>query len=390
MGNKKINPTCACADTVPRHSSPAIGHYEERPVESQPQPPLLLLLGELSGETKHAVVDPIKKAHNCIDFPELKSQSECLASRFGWLLILSRETTSLFFFNPVTRSRIDLPYWNHVFALATFSAPPTSPDCTVFAVKNNYCPPTAIGIHTLTVGQKEAAWTPHAYEKDPKTFADIVAAVCTGSKGLLYCVDIRGRVGMFDGGNKVWKVLPCKGFNRVHVPYMVEFGGQIYAAKKGAYGGIEKLERLILQKGKLVWVRAEDLGNVAVYLGPYGSCVVPLHEQGTEKRLLVANHGPESKCLIYDSIASSSSSTNGDCNASSNYKESSSYYVESFGGCYTPVWIERPNYVPSPEIEEEEKGKSTDHVRPQFEFSRQDISLLDLDSQFKRCRHRFC
>ncbi|KAF3436385.1 hypothetical protein FNV43_RR23477 [Rhamnella rubrinervis] len=322
------------------------------------QPPLLFMLGELSGETKHAIVDPIKKTYNIIYFPELKCQSQCLASRFGWLLILSRETSSLFFFNPITRSRIVIPYWNHVFTLATFSAPPDSQNCTIFAIempKPNATGNNIIRIDTLTAGQE--AWTPHLYLTDKTTFTDISQAVY--NKGRLYCLDLQGRVGIFDAKYKSWNVVPSKGFDddKVHVPYMVEFNGEIYAGKMEAYAGIEKLERLIMEEDEhgrtvsAVWMRTENMGNFSIHLGPYGSCVVPLQEQGTKKKVLVADQGPESKCLIYENVSIDGVD---DCI----YQESSIYSVKSLGGCYAPVWVQRPNYVSSPEIIE---LQPTDH-----------------------------
>ena len=66
--------------------------------QDQAPSPLLFFLGEFSGETKNAIYDPLKKAFSVVDFPELSFQLQCLASRQGWLLLLSRRTTSLFCF----------------------------------------------------------------------------------------------------------------------------------------------------------------------------------------------------------------------------------------------------------------------------------------------------
>ncbi|XP_028057732.1 F-box protein At4g12382-like isoform X2 [Camellia sinensis] len=45
-----------------------------------------------------------------INVPEL-SQARCLVSKHGWLLLFSSEPiSSLFFFNPFSRARIDLPW----------------------------------------------------------------------------------------------------------------------------------------------------------------------------------------------------------------------------------------------------------------------------------------
>lgn len=288
--------------------------------------PLLFLLGELSGETKHGFFDPIRRTFDVVHLQELECQAECLASRFGWLLILSRETSSLFFFNPLTRQRIDLPYSNRIISAAAFSAPPTSPNCTVYAIKsssfNGAC---ELHIDTFLMGQE--SWIPHAYKFSTKPLmGNVVQAVC--SKGVLYCVDSRGRVGAFDVKDGNWNVIPSKEFQKVCTSYyLVEFNGEIFAGKKGDYG---KFYTLNLEHGMAAWEGEKDLGDISVFLAPYGSCGVlaPLNHEKTKKKLFVANYEPESKCVVYNVVGR-------------DYRKAKSFIGVPFSWWYTPVWIER-------------------------------------------------
>ena len=70
-----------------------------------------------------------------------------------------------------------------------------------------------------------------------------------------------------------------------------------------------------------------------MYVGPYGSCVVPVHDESLEeKKFVVANHGPESKCVVYDVD---------DDDHGCVYHKRTTYGGKFFGWCYAPVWIER-------------------------------------------------
>jgi hypothetical protein len=106
--------------------------------------------------------------------------------------------------------------------------------------------------------------------------------------------------------------------------------GEIFAGKKaGACGVIEKLYKLNLEHGMAAWEEEEkDLGDISVFLAPYGSCgALALNEQ-TKKKLFVANYGPESKCVVYNNVGRE-------------YKKAKRFVGGSFSWWYTPVWIER-------------------------------------------------
>ncbi|KAG8364779.1 hypothetical protein BUALT_Bualt18G0034300 [Buddleja alternifolia] len=66
-----------------------------------------------------------------LDFPEL-IEAEIRFSKYGWLL-MSRGNM-LFFFNPFTKVKMELPPAISPFVFVSFSLPPTSKDCLVFGI----------------------------------------------------------------------------------------------------------------------------------------------------------------------------------------------------------------------------------------------------------------
>lgn len=226
----------------------------------------------LLGESNHAWLNPKNHTSNSklVKFPQLEDQTECLASVFGWLL--SRNTYSLFFFNPFTHQRINLPCHDSVITTAVFSTSPTSLDCTVFT----YRMPSIFGIciDTLLVGQE--TWIHHVFVRDPSFFGGLIQAIY--NKGCFYCVDPYGKIATFDAKLGTWNIVLGNGFERA-CSYFFEFNGDIFAMKKKSDSTfVEKLERLKVEGGKYGWEEV-DLGclgdDVTLFLGPYGSCVIP-------------------------------------------------------------------------------------------------------------------
>ncbi|PIN00440.1 hypothetical protein CDL12_27052 [Handroanthus impetiginosus] len=66
------------------------------------------------------------------EFPELMD-SVVLCSKYGWLLV-SKDEFMLFFFNPFTRKKIELPPTTKRFLSVCFTSPPTASDCIIFGI----------------------------------------------------------------------------------------------------------------------------------------------------------------------------------------------------------------------------------------------------------------
>ncbi|KAF8395737.1 hypothetical protein HHK36_019688 [Tetracentron sinense] len=92
--------------------------------------------------------DPSTGRLYSLDLPELTGigKTKCFLSTHGWLLLSHITQSSIFFFNPFSRARIDLP-WSKAVTDRVFyypkrkpvfavSAPPTSPDCTFYPIKS--------------------------------------------------------------------------------------------------------------------------------------------------------------------------------------------------------------------------------------------------------------
>lgn len=117
--------------------------------------PWLLLCNE--GSTNCILYNVTVKNKYNINLPELQG-TICLASNQGWLL-LSRGS-SIFFFCPFSRSKIDLPEYPHtklVDHVAAFSSPPTCQDCVVSII--NRCDEKRLELNVIHRG--ENTWTTH-------------------------------------------------------------------------------------------------------------------------------------------------------------------------------------------------------------------------------------
>ena len=173
--------------------------------------PLWLMISRNSTDTKWEFGDPSTTRIHAIDVPELcRSSTRLVLSKHGWLLVFSsKPSPSLFFFNPFSRARIDLPWTTDfsgmthmlkfryrrtiiydyipVFAL---SAPPTSPDCVVYAIA--YIDEDKIRISFCRRG--DSCWSTRRIEdKIPRTkFGPIKNAVVHA--GILYWVEKQGEV----------------------------------------------------------------------------------------------------------------------------------------------------------------------------------------------------
>ncbi|KAK9146823.1 hypothetical protein Sjap_006726 [Stephania japonica] len=221
----------------------------------------LLWLHE-TGNDEHVIIDPMdnERKLQIIDLPQLINFPfiQCLASNHGWLLMLSREDTTLFFYNPFTQAKVDLPYRRSLFEAAAFTAPPTSPDCVIYG------------------------------------FAAVRAVVASTSSGAdgdggnnkLWCVDCLGRVGVFEIEGGVWRVVcgvKSEKVRSVGVGGVVEVGGELVVGVRRKGAGKRGLGELYVLKenksgggGEMGWEKIDggELGGGGVYLGGIGGGVV--------------------------------------------------------------------------------------------------------------------
>ncbi|XP_038692591.1 F-box/kelch-repeat protein At3g18720-like [Tripterygium wilfordii] len=276
--------------------------------ESFTKPPLLFLLRELNGENKHGFLDIEQGTVETVKIEELDFETDCLASAHGWLLMRSKPTESLFFFNPLKKSRIDLPRRSSMITAASFSAPPTSLDCRVFIVGN-------YKVDTLLVNY-EKVWT-----RFPCTFYYKISMFTSCCNDFFYCVDYDGGVMEFNVKFSSWKSFKKESKLRLRISSVFGFNGKIYACKKER--SVVKVYRLELQGEFVAWeeVEVNEMGSdVSIFFSPYGCCAVSGLNAGLQKKIVVAMDDPTSRCLIGDGRQ---------------------FNTPNFGWIYTPIWIER-------------------------------------------------
>ncbi|KAF5727676.1 putative Transcription elongation factor [Tripterygium wilfordii] len=248
--------------------------------ESFTKPPLLFLLRELNGENKHGFLDIEQGTVETVKIEELDFETDCLASAHGWLLMRSKPTESLFFFNPLKKSRIDLPRRSSMITAASFSAPPTSLDCRVFIVGN-------YKVDTLLVNY-EKVWT-----RFPCTFYYKISMFTSCCNDFFYCVDYDGGVMEFNVKFSSWKSFKKESKLRLRISSVFGFNGKIYACKKER--SVVKVYRLELQGEFVAWeeVEVNEMGSdVSIFFSPYGCCAVSGLNAGLQKKIVVAMDDP--------------------------------------------------------------------------------------------------
>ncbi|XP_044492319.1 F-box protein At4g00893-like [Mangifera indica] len=161
----------------------------------------------LYGEDSHCILlsglenKESQKKYN-INIPELNGAT-CIASRDGWLLL--RQETTIFFFCPFSRSRIDLPQFpdsEHRDYIGAFSSPPTSKDCIVCVVAKN--DKSQVELRLLHRGANE--WTTHIYTYYRDHFEKIKAVAYENDEKNFHIFDDTCGLIVFSPEDGSWKI----------------------------------------------------------------------------------------------------------------------------------------------------------------------------------------
>ncbi|XP_042496540.1 F-box/kelch-repeat protein At1g57790-like isoform X1 [Macadamia integrifolia] len=199
-------------------------------------------------------------------------------SKDGWVLF-SILVAKLFFFNPFTKSRINLPFhgglpnWliGYKFAL---SCVPTSPNSIVFAIGNTDLHGQGVCICICHPG--DADWTILKYQNtDGALFKCGDGPVFCN--GLFYCLSefSDNLVGTFDPQNHTWSILPVPSPNipflsldQRRAKHLVESKGKLLLVCI-SYPENPIVFRLDLTKMK--WVEMDSLNGVTVFVSSLSS-----------------------------------------------------------------------------------------------------------------------
>lgn len=226
--------------------------------------PCLFLVA--NGSKTCSLINPLHKEKYLLNITGLPSKVEVLSSKGGWLLMASQiDRTSIFFFNPLSKAKINLPNIDfRVSSAFSFTTPPTSPDCLVVAV---------IGIIDQAIvyicRRGDDKWREKIYDFEGVEFR-MKYSYPVFHRGRFYCLGNNGTLGVFDPIDESWVVLekPRPENLRTHRIHLLEHDGQLFrvwAAKMGDFVGIHKLDSVTSN-----WTAVDNTGG-QFYVGGVAS-----------------------------------------------------------------------------------------------------------------------
>ncbi|KAF6159790.1 hypothetical protein GIB67_030048 [Kingdonia uniflora] len=272
-------------------------------------------------------------------------------SKKGWLLIshsaFTHEIyTSFFLYNPFSNERVELPklnegYIGSVSCCATFSYPPTSPNCVVFIMRYHPRKDT-IEIKTCHPGNK--TWTTSFFSYKDSTFFPQMNVVYMNAK--FYCFDTNQALGIFDLTERSWIVFPVNievlDRKSIYRKVMVETDGELLLIPK-IFSPNTAIYKLDLSQMKCV--KIESLGDRVVFAGPAILVSGSEKDQGVEDRIyFFRNSKPEFHSLKYHQSLPATSTYGGICTEGSNV-DSLFCWKECKATCgdhCNMTWIEPP------------------------------------------------
>ncbi|XP_030964066.1 F-box/kelch-repeat protein At1g57790-like [Quercus lobata] len=230
-----------------------------------------------------------------IDIPELLD-ARIRFSKYGWLLLTGYgyDNFSVFFFNPFTKEKVELPKYTNreSFVTMSFSSPPTSSDCFVIGI----CGWDDFGF----IKRGEKRWTSHTIinrpEFTPSSYCNPIL-----HKGLCNCLGENGGLGVFDPNDNPsnWIIyhndkipLIQEKLDSVHRSYLVESDeGKLLAIFMVEEGDTKtpihvfelpklQVNKNMLKPRKIVCRIVRSLGNRILYISLGGSFLGPVVPRG--------------------------------------------------------------------------------------------------------------
>lgn len=209
---------------------------------------------------------PVSNQTYLTPISELTGATICY-SKHGWLLMCRdyENGNSLFFFHPIKKALINLPNSPHLVDVTgfSFSSPPTSPDCVVFAISRS--------------------WHMNDYKNDEPFFASNCNIVFYN--GVFYCLGEDGKLGCFDPFKDTWKVIPkLRGPNMlIYMNFIAECNGDLISVFLGKSG--TSICVFQLDWNQMKWVKLGNLANRMMFVSRTTSLLVPAVSAGTENKI---------------------------------------------------------------------------------------------------------
>ncbi|KAL3513799.1 hypothetical protein ACH5RR_026516 [Cinchona calisaya] len=208
-----------------------------------------------------------------MNIPELKN-ARIRCSMHGWLL-MSRlsDDRGLFFFDPFTKVKMDIPRSDYRFIALSFSQPPSSSNWSIVGIFSQ------MSSNTLIVGEiscGEDVWRNYAFQTRYKLHVSHSSPVL--HQGKYYFLDVSGHLVRFipdmTYGDKSLRTLPVNRPRRrfqssVHQSFMAEVNGQLLSVLVSS-----DLRRIHAEKIDASTNRREavqDLGGLTLYISHTGT-----------------------------------------------------------------------------------------------------------------------
>ncbi|XP_026438081.1 F-box/kelch-repeat protein At1g57790-like [Papaver somniferum] len=239
---------------------------------------------------------------------ELLAGASIRFSKYGWLLLISKDMKTPFFYNPFTNVIIRLPDFpdpGHKLFLSgmSFSSSPTSPHCVVFAIqpgKDN-----RISIYAIKRGSCD--WKYLVLHNCDDSFVPCLNNPVFFRTGF-FCLDYSGTLGCCvanddDKNNNGldWAVYgdPIKQFDDAFPSYLVECDGDLLLLNVGTIG--ETVGVFRLDWTNEVWVKVESLGKHMLFISNTSSfsAIAPPNSQMENKVNFPRLHKDGRSVLFY-------------------------------------------------------------------------------------------
>ncbi|CAI0390456.1 unnamed protein product [Linum tenue] len=266
-------------------------------------------------------------------------------SSYGWLLCSRGRRT--FFYHPSTESKINLPLFEpgqyFTFNRMGFSAPPTSPDCVVFALLDMYCDKS---VYTAFTQRGRRSWThsgddpvPNLMrwaihrsrkliftsdrQQPPKVMVvrdrykvNPAKCLCIGEflwsnsccppvfyKGAFCCLAQDGRLGVFKHKRNLWGLFDrtCRpdlfADNPRNECYLMECRGDLMSIVVGPMGEFVRVLRFC--EPRRTWQVAYHVKDQMVFLSPAGCVVLPCDDEALKNTIHFPRFGRGNRHVFY-------------------------------------------------------------------------------------------
>ncbi|XP_026419681.1 F-box/kelch-repeat protein At1g57790-like [Papaver somniferum] len=230
-------------------------------------------------------------------------------SKYGWLLLISKDNKTPFFYNPFTKMVIRLPDFPDVgralfLSGMSFSSSPTCPDCVVFALER--IDGNEISIYAIKRGSRH--WRYLVRENLDGSFVPSFNNPVF-FRTRFFCLDYSGTLGccvVNDKNNNNgldWTIYTdqLKRFDDAFPSYLVECDGDLLLVNIGPIG--ETVGVFGLDWTNKVWVKVESLGKHMLFISNTSSCsaIAPPNSQMENKVYFPRLH-KDGKGLLFCSL----------------------------------------------------------------------------------------